>query len=111
MKNTRWTILAALVLAATSVAHAQDPAPLTPGAAPTNATAATDTGVVSNVQTTDTTTTTSSSGIGADGVAMEMNPGMQTTELANTGGEPVLMSLIGLSMALGAFAIRKRISA
>ncbi len=123
MKNTRWTILAALLLAATSVAHAQ--APGTPGApigdprggiesgatgAAPGATA--DTGAISNAQTTQTTTTTtSSSGIGPDGVSAEVDPGVETTELANTGGEPVLMSLFGLSMALGAFAIRKRVSA
>lgn len=118
MKNTRLTLIAALLLAATSVAHAQ--APIDPAANPAaaGATAPTaDTGTVSNAQaTTTTTTTTSAPGIGADGVSVDVDPATtmessDTTQLANTGGEPVLMSLVGLSMALGAFAIRKRVSA
>ena len=113
MKNTRWTILAALLLAATSVAHAQ--APVDPAAPATPTVAATpDSGIITNSQTIDTTsTTTSAPGIGAEGMAMEGDASTtgETTELANTGGEPILMSLVGLSMAMGAFALRKRVSA
>lgn len=111
MKNTRWTILAALLLAATSVAQAQENPEGGAPAAPAAGTV--DSGAISNAQTTQTTTTTTSSaGIGPDGAAMEGETMMgETTELANTGGEPVLMSLLGLSMALGALAMRKRVSA
>ncbi len=120
MKNTRLTLVAALLLAATSAAHAQ--APGAPGAFPdsreggvatTTAPGATvDSGTISNAQTTEITSTeTTSSGIGPDGVSVDIDPSLETTELANTGGEPVLMSLFGLSLALGAFAVRKRVSA
>lgn len=143
MKNTRWTILAALVMAASSVAQAQPvggpptgfvpptgpptgfsgapggfsgaPSGAIPGGSiPGGSTvggASADSGAVSNADSTITSTTTSSSGIGPDGASIELEPSGDTTALPNSGGEPVIMTLIGLSVALGAFALRKRVSA
>ncbi|PQV64601.1 hypothetical protein B1R32_10494 [Abditibacterium utsteinense] len=128
MKNTRWTLLAALVLAAPTVAQAQT-SPQPPSGVPMGSSMmppgsgsmsggsmggssmSGDSGSITNGASTESTTTTSTTGIGPDGVSMEVEPGMETTELANTGGEPVLMSLLGLSMAMGAFALRRRVSA
>ncbi len=118
MKNTRWTVLAALVMATPAFAQTQPGGPPmgapmmgAPGAAVGGATA--DSGAITNGASTETTTTTTTSteGIGPDGTALIVEPGMETTELANTGGEPIVMSLLGLSMAMGAFALRRRVSA
>ncbi len=116
MKNIRWTILAALLLAAPTAVQAQAPGAPTgppPGVtgAPGAPTTPTDTGAVTNAavdSTTTTTTTTSSPGIGMDEVAITDET--MTTELANTGGEPLILSLMGLSMAAGAFFLRRRVT-
>lgn len=129
MKNTRWTLLAALVLAAPSLAYAQSPSATgsgnsmssgssgmsgmsgSSGMSSGGGSAAGDNGAISNggslVQSSSSTTTTE--GIGPDGFAV--SPDDSTTALPGTGGEPVIMSLIGLSMMVGAFAVRRRISA
>jgi LPXTG-motif cell wall-anchored protein len=124
MKNLRWTILASLLLAANGVAQAQvasSSAPMAPstagapGAAGTATAGTADTGSISNdtatTSTTTTTETTSSGGIGPDGVAITDDTMDQTTELANTGGEPIIITLFGLSIAAGAFFMRRRVSA
>ncbi len=91
-----------------------------PGGATTGAAGTADSGAVSNAQSTEstTTTTTSSSGLAPDGTSVSGGALDNSDVLAsdsgampNTGGEPVLMSLMGLSLALGAFAVRKRIAA
>lgn len=105
MKNLRFTVLAALLMTAPVMAQAPG-APA--GTAPTGVTA--DSGAISNAatETTTSTTTTSTPGIGVgDESAMMMS---ETTELANTGGEPVLVVFAGLAMALGAFALRRRVT-
>ncbi len=128
MKNTRWTLLAALVMAAP--AFAQSMSSMTPQqmqqmermrggtpsgavpntAAPGGSAVGGDSGAISNASVTDTTTTTTTTeGIGPDGLAIAIEPGTETTELANTGGAPIAMSLLGLSMAMGAFALRRRV--
>ncbi len=108
MKNLRWTILAALLLAAPSVVQAQD-------AAATTTTSSPESGTVSNASgaTTTTTTTTANPGIPMENSAMtdETTATSQTTRLGNTGGEPLLMSLAGMSLAMGAFFLRRRVSA
>lgn len=113
MKNIRYTLLAALVLAAPTVAQAQ--APGTPGGPPvgapgapgtTAAAPAADTGAVTNTVVESTTTT--SNGIEPGGIAITDET--MTTELANTGGEPMLLSLMGLSMVAGAFFLRRRVT-
>lgn len=106
MKNTRWTLLAALLMAAPHAANAQAPgAPGTPGAATT---APADPGAVNNsVVTTDTTTATTTTGIAPDSV--EVTPLEGEGTLANTGGAPILMSLSGLALAAAAFGVRRRI--
>jgi LPXTG-motif cell wall-anchored protein len=133
MKNLRWTILASLLLAANGVAQAQTPATVAPAAPMTSsgmtrpdsggttgttgtATGGTaDSGSITNdtstTTTTTTTETTSSGGIGPDGVAITDDTMGSTTELANTGGEPIILTLVGLSIAAGAFFMRRRVSA
>lgn len=117
MKNIRWTILAALILAAPTVAHAQVQAP--PAGAPgvtgsttttTTTTSAPDSGVID----TSAPTITSSTGIepGSMSVtdATSSTTTSKTTALANTGGEPLVISMLGLSMAAGAFFLRRRVT-
>lgn len=138
MKNTRWTLLAALVLAAPSLAHAQDTSRGVPGVTSGSSsgssgvggsssmgssgvggssgsmtggsTAGGDSGAITNGASMQSTTTTSTTteGIGPDGLAVADEG---TTALPGTGGEPIVMSLLGLSMMVGAFAVRRRISA
>jgi len=114
MKHFRLTILAALLaFSASQAAFAQAPAT---GAAGTTTTTADD-GTVSNansVGTTTTTTTTTTGGIAADApVAVVPDTEIVTTEttLTNTGGEPVLMTLAGLAIAMSALAFRRKVQA
>jgi LPXTG-motif cell wall-anchored protein len=119
MKNTRWTLLAALVMAAPAFAQSPGSAGMPPEAmqamrnangAPGGTAVNGDSGTISNATVTDTTTMTSTTeGISPDGIAVAVEPGMQTTELPSTGGAPITMSLLGLSMAMGAFALRRRV--
>lgn len=101
MKNIRWTLLAALILAAPTAVQAQDPnVPIT------NA----ESGAVTNAEAeTTTTTTTTTSGIEAEGTTA-LDETTQTTELANTGGAPLVMSLGGMALAMGALCLRRRVS-
>lgn len=132
MKNFRWTILAALLLAANGVAQAQVPPPppsVTSSSSPTmsssssttggtgGAAANVDSGVVNSlagdttVTSTESTTVTSSPGIGPDGVEIGLDGTDGGAMLADTGGEPIIMSLVGLMVAAGAFFVRRRVSA
>ncbi|HEX8465139.1 MAG TPA: LPXTG cell wall anchor domain-containing protein [Abditibacterium sp.] len=130
MKNLRWTILAALVLAVPSVAQAQRPdtiggapssapgGPGAPGAAGASGAAA-DSGSINSTggATTDGsmsgTTNTTTPGMDTMGDSTLAGDsalaGDETTELANTGGEPFLMSLAGMSLLAGAFLLRRRV--
>lgn len=101
MKNFRWTLLAALLMAAPQAANAQDP-----GAPGTTTTAPADAGAITNSTTaTETTTTT---GISPDATAVDVTPLEGEGTLANTGGAPILMSLSGLALAAGAFGLRRK---
>jgi hypothetical protein len=135
MKNLRLTILAALLLAGSGVAQAQAPvaAPLPPSSSSssssltspsgssstggsTTANPNQDSGSINSFQgtsvtSTEQTTTTSSPGIGADGVEIGLDSTDDSAMLADTGGEPIIMSLLGLSVAAGAFFMRRRVSA
>lgn len=110
MKNTfrlHATLMAAFVAASLSLgtAHAQEAAP-----------AAGDAGAITNSQTETTTTTSTTGGIApaastdvVDGDAsMEGTDG--TTQLANTGGEPLMFVLAGLSLAGGAMLLRRKVA-
>ncbi len=108
MKNIRWTLLAALILAAPTTVQAQDAS--TPPAAESGAQSGAESGTVTNAEAdTTTTTTTTTSGIEAEGTTT-LDETTQTTELANTGGAPLVMSLGGMAMAMGAFFLRRRVS-
>lgn len=104
MKNLRWTILAALILAAPCAVQAQT-APATDAGAVTNAPAP--------------AASTAGAGIPAEGTAEvgtttdvmeDVTTTEQTTRMVNTGGEPILMSLLGMSVAMGAFFLRRRVT-
>jgi LPXTG-motif cell wall-anchored protein len=94
----------------TSAAYAQEPT--SPSSPPPDAmssgspegsgapTGASDIGAVSNETTTTTTTTTT-----------DVDPYAATAEpLPNTGGEPLLLSMLGSMVAGGAFFLRRKIS-
>jgi len=100
MKNIRLTILAALLLAAPSAVQAQVAA-TAPGA---------DTGAVTNAPAAPTTT--ANEGIPAEtaAVSSETTETTETTSLGNTGGAPLLMTLGGMSLAMGAYFLRRRVS-
>lgn len=116
MKNFRLTVIAALLaFSASQAAFAQAPAPgEAPGGAPAAGTTADD-GTISNASssTTTTTTTTTNGGISPD-VDIAVTPvegEVVATNLTNTGGEPLLMSVAGLAIAMSAFALRRKVSA
>ena len=111
MKNFRWILLAGLLVTAPQLAHAQPPSG--PGSEGTPGTAATaDTGAVSNGAATTTTTTTtavlpdSSTGVSAEDAATDMG---SDSKMGNTGGEPMLVVLAGLSVAAMAFGLRRKV--
>ena len=112
MKKFRWILLSGLLVAATSVAQAQAPAPA-PGAP--GATGAADAGAISNAPAAATTTTTTTTGVSPD-VAMvapddaAMNSD-SSSSMPNTGGEPMIAVLAGLSIAGAAFAMRRKVTA
>lgn len=110
MKKFRWILLSGLLVAATSVAQAQAPGEDgTPGAAGTTGTV--DAGVITNAPGAATTTTTTTTGIApdvefvpVDGAAMESSP------MPDTGGEPLIAVLAGLSIAGAAVAMRRKVT-
>ena len=104
MKNTfRSTLMAAFFAAlALGTAHAQEAAP-----------AAGDAGAITNSQTT-TTTTTTNTGIAPAGevVAVDGDTTIEgTTQLANTGGEPLMFVVAGFALAGGALLLRRKVAA
>ena len=112
MKNIRWTILAALILAAPNVAHAQRPDDASAQTAPGTTGATTDAGSISNAGGTSTDTsmtqTTQTTTPGMDTMS-DTTMLDETTSMPNTGGEPLIMSLAGMSLAAGAFFLRRRV--
>ena len=115
MKKFRWILLSGLLVAATSVAQAQ---PQTDGA-PTGATGTVDAGAITNVPvaSTTTTTTTNATGIAPDSSFTEADNGAMngdmsgSSQMPNTGGEPLIAVLAGLSIAGAAVAMRRKVTA
>lgn len=107
MKNFRWILLAGLLVTAPQLAHAQPPADGgTPGT-----TAATDAGGITNGAPATTTTTTTTVAPDAAAVPMDDAAMGEAEPMANTGGEPMLVALAGLSVAAMAFGLRRKVTA
>jgi LPXTG-motif cell wall-anchored protein len=113
MKTIRWinmTLVAAALVAANGAIQPVSAQAPVPGGPTTTTT--TDTGAISNAPTDSTTsTTTTTTTTEAAPATVEVAPATTTTELANTGGEPILMSLLGLTIAGGAYFVRRRVAA
>ncbi len=126
MKKFRWILLSGLLVAATSVVQAQPQPPGSfPGAptgsfpggpdgvgAPTGAAA--DAGGISNAPGVTTTTTTT--GIAPDAQFVPADESFNGTaadssSMPNTGGEPMIAVLAGLSIAGAAVAMRRKVTA
>ncbi len=117
MKKFRWILLSGLLVAATSVAQAQAPggldAPGGPGAPGT--TGAADAGGISNAPA-STTTTTTTTGVSPDAsfVAPDdaaIGSDAESSSMPDTGGEPLIAVLAGLSIAGAAVAMRRKVTA
>ncbi len=120
MKKFRWILLSGLLVAATSVAQAQTSQGASPIGAPgavgaPGAGGASETGF-SNAPVAATTTTTTTTGTGiapdsqflpADDAAMSSD----SSSMPNTGGEPMIAVLAGLSIAGAAVAMRRKVTA
>ena len=112
MKNFRWILLAGLLVTAPQLAHAQPPA-AAPGAA-------TDSGAISNgangTGATVTTQTTVNPGVAPDAQPVAAEDAAMSSDSSapsrpgNTGGEPMLVALAGLSVAAMAFGLRRKTS-
>ena len=112
MKNLRWILLAGLLVTAPQLAQAQPPAAGAPGT--TGTTATTDQGGISSgAATTTTTTTTAVAPVAPDtnGVPPEdaATPGETSSNAPDTGGEPMLVVLGGLTVAAMAFGLRRKV--
>ena len=113
MKKFRWILLSGLLAASTQIAQAQpQPGAGEPGATGTTA----DAGGISNVPVASTTTTTTTTGVApdasfvpADDAAMGMTE--DSSSMPNTGGEPMIAVLAGLSIAGAAVAMRRKVTA
>lgn len=107
MKNFRWILLAGLLVTAPQLAHAQPP---TEGEGGTPGT--TDTGITNGAPATTTTTTTTMAPdagfVQPDDAAMSADP---VSSAPDTGGEPMLVALAGLSVAAMAFGLRRKVTA
>ena len=131
MKNFRWTLLALLLLAAPQVARAQVSASGPPSAsAPSVGSSAAPSAPPASMGevggTTTTTTATADTGDITTGGLSGINPnggtdlegtmdstatGDDTGALPNTGGEPVIMTLVGLAIAATAFGLLRKVTA
>ena len=119
MKKIRWILLSGLLVAATSVAQAQ--APVQPGFAPgapgtTGTNGASEEGSISNAPVAATTTTTTTTGIAPDSQFVPaddaaISSDTDSSQIPNTGGEPLIMALAGLSIAGAAVAMRRKVTA
>ena len=123
MKKFRWILLSGLLVAATSVAQAQPSSvPGPPGSergafgAPPSAGGSSDIGGISNAPVSATTTTTTTTGVApdsqfvpADEAAFGSDEG--SSSIPNTGGEPMIAVLAGLSIAGAAVAMRRKVTA
>lgn len=120
MKNFRWILLAGLLVTAPQLAQAQPPSgpgSAGPGSAGTPGTTAADTGSISNgaAATTTTTTTTAAAPVAPDASGLSAEDAAtgstsdSTSSAPNTGGEPMLVALAGLSVAAMAFGLRRKV--
>ena len=121
MKNFGWILLSGLLVAATSVAHAQ--APGGPGAfggpgAPGSTGTTDEAGGISNAPVASTTTTTTTTGVApdasfvpADDAAIGTGSFEDSSSMPDTGGEPMIAVLAGLSIAGAALAMRRKVTA
>ena len=128
MKKFRWILLSGLLIATTQIAQAQPSGSFDPRTGPSGApggpgsegfgapgsTGTADAGAISN-----TTTTTTTTGVAPDGstggfIAPDDAATGDFTEgssMPNTGGEPMIAVLAGLSIAGAAVAMRRKVSA
>ena len=119
MKKFRWILLSGLLVTATQIAQAQPPG-FDPGAGQQGfngqgAPATADGGAITNVPAASTTTTTTTTGISpdasfvpADDLAMGES---SSSRMPDTGGEPMIAVLAGLSIAGAAVAMRRKVTA
>ena len=128
MKNFRWILLGGLLVTATQLAQAQpgrtdgrssssdprassssDPRASSFGS---SSTGGSDVGGISNGTATTTTTTTTGVSDSPDVVAVDSAAfGDPTTPTPNTGGEPLLVIMGGLSVAAMALVARRKVTA
>ncbi len=131
MKKFRWILLSGLLVATTQIAQAQPGSRDVPQPAPTQPSSSgsfggssefgsagsgsADTGGITN-----TTTTTTTSGVSPDGSVAgnggfvapdDAASGGDTSSIPNTGGEPMIAVLAGLSIAGAAVAMRRKVAA
>lgn len=116
MKKFRWILLSGLLVAATSVAQAQAPAPSSSLGAPGATGSAADAGGISNVPAASTTTTTTTTGVAPDAGFIAADDAAfgdtsSTSSIPDTGGEPMIAVLAGLSIAGAAVAMRRKVTA
>ena len=132
MKNFRWILLSGLLVAATSTAQAQ--APGSPGGGPSGSPipasgssldsssssiggtgSAADAGAITN-----TTTTTTTTGVAPDASAeggfvaaddAAVGDSASESSIPDTGGEPMIAIVAGLSIAGAALAMRRKVTA
>ena len=122
MKKFRWILLGGLLVAATSAAQAQPPGqpnfvpggPGTSGTVGTNG--ASEAGSISNAPVGATTTTTTTTGIAPDSQFVPADDAAisgdtDSSQIPDTGGEPLIMALAGLSIAGAAVAMRRKVTA
>ena len=112
MKKFRWILLSGLLVAATQIAQAQPPGG--PNLDPAAQGAPGDAGGITNVPTAATTTTTTTTGIAPDATFVAADDaafGSTPSSMPNTGGEPMIAVLAGLSIAGAAVAMRRKVTA
>ena len=126
MKQFRWILLSGLLVAATQIAQAQPPAgdPRSSSMSPSSSTGSTggsatgsaaDAGAITNTTTTTTTTGVAPDGTNGDFVdasgAAFGDTTADSSSMPNTGGEPMIAVLAGLSIAGAALAMRRKVTA
>ena len=117
MKKFRWILLSGLLVAAPQIAQAQPPGQSFDQSAPGQGGAATgDAGAIVSPGAAATTTTTTTTGIAPDATfvpADDAGLGVSSSQspMPDTGGEPLIAVLAGLSIAGAAVAMRRKVTA
>ena len=118
MKKFRWILLSGLLVAAPQIAQAQPPGQGFDQSAPGQGGAATgDAGAIVSPGAAATTTTTTTTGIAPDASFVPAddaafgNAAPSSPRMADTGGEPLIAVLAGLSIAGAAVAMRRKVTA